>query len=283
MIEITELHNLNQYANFDTFSYRDKTIILYDDHRCLLTVLYEAQRLGIIDNETNLVTFDRHDDARPIYENWELISKFTKIGIDKISQRDFKNFVEFDIREFDDDWVCVGMELGLINNIVNVGNVDGTNIDNWVNRIYIDMLGRKHLGQVINHIPDELSRIGGALGDRVRYNDFKIVRDVLGYNLPGTQDGFADTETNYVLDFDLDCFTADCQGRTFAWPEPIFQDIYGYGDNGAGYIMQDVIKRARFITICREPSYCGGIGESNKILAYLDKYFFHDSLGTKSI
>ena len=85
MIEITRLHELNQYANFDTFSYRDKTIILYDDHRCLLTVLYEAQRLGIIDNETNLVTFDRHDDARPIYENWELISQYTKIGIDKIS------------------------------------------------------------------------------------------------------------------------------------------------------------------------------------------------------
>ena len=47
MIEITRLHELNQYANFDTFSYRNKAIILYDDHRCILTALYEESPIRL--------------------------------------------------------------------------------------------------------------------------------------------------------------------------------------------------------------------------------------------
>lgn len=44
-----------------------------------------------------------------------------------------------------------------------------------------------------------------------------------------------------------------------------------------------LISRSQFITICREPKCCGGPGESNKILGYLDKYFFNGSLRTVPI
>ncbi|MGM9795512.1 MAG: hypothetical protein ACI3ZZ_04765 [Candidatus Aphodosoma sp.] len=184
------------------------------------------------------------------------------------------NFVEFDIREYDDDWVCVGMELGLINNIVNVGNVDGCNIAEWKDGIYVDNQGRNHYGQLINHLHEELSGVGGALGDIHRYEDYRIVRDILNYNISGKANGFSNANTNFVLDLDLDCFTTECHGWIFAWPEAVFNDLYGYGDTSAGYFMQDIIQRVKFITICREPSYCGGIGESNKILSYRDKFFF---------
>lgn len=283
MIDITNLRHLNQYTNFETFKYNDKVIVLYDDHRCILTALYEARKLGVIDQDTSLITFDRHDDARPVHVNKEIIAQYSNVGINNVSRRDFMNFVEFDIREYDDDWVCVGMELGLINNIVNVGNIDGCNIAEWKDGIYVDNQGKNHHGQLINHLHEELSRVGGALGDIHRYEDSRIVRDILNYNIPGKTNGFSNVNTNFVLDFDLDCFTTECHGWIFAWPEVVFNDLYGYGDTSAGYLMQDIIQRAKLITICREPSYCGGIGESNKILSYLDKYFFQGCLKTKAI
>ncbi|MGM9795513.1 MAG: hypothetical protein ACI3ZZ_04770 [Candidatus Aphodosoma sp.] len=75
MIDITNLRHLNQYTNFETFKYNDKVIVLYDDHRCILTALYEARKLGVIDQDTSLITFDRHDDARPVHVNKEIIAQ----------------------------------------------------------------------------------------------------------------------------------------------------------------------------------------------------------------
>lgn len=58
MIDIQRLSDLSQYANFETHPFGEKRIILYDDHRCILTALFEAYKLGIINDMTNLVTFD---------------------------------------------------------------------------------------------------------------------------------------------------------------------------------------------------------------------------------
>ncbi|MCD7714486.1 MAG: UPF0489 family protein [Prevotella sp.] len=284
MVEVNKLSDLKYYANFETFEYKGKTIVLYDDHRCILTVLYEARKQSLTDCGTNLVTFDKHDDALPIKQE-ELkrkIDSLVKEGIKNVSQRSFKNFVEFDIREYDDDWVCVGMELGLIKDIVNIGCDDNININirDWPCHTYKDRSGNAHSGLVISHIEDAFSPNGGALGDKARYEDFKIVRDMLGYNLPGEGECFAERDTDFVLDFDLDCFTTKCQGERYAWPESIFNVLYGNGNNKVKWFMDRIIQKAKFVTICREPSYCGGIGESNKILGYLDKYFFEGCLGT---
>ncbi len=284
MNEMKSLHNLSQYANFETFDYDGKTIILYDDHRCLLTALYEARKLGVIDKNTDLVTFDMHDDARPLnITQKESIRKITKEDIENVSQREFKTFVEFELDENDGDWVSAGMELGLINNIINVGSIDGDNICSWASKTYEDMTGKKHFGQVINHIAYEFSRKGGALGDIAQYEDFKTVHEVFGYKVLGEDNSAENRDANLVLDFDLDCFTTECQNVLFAWPEAIFRKLYGCDDNGARHFMLDIIRKAKFITICREPSYCGGIGESNKILGYIDKYIFNNCLGTSTI
>lgn len=55
------------------------------------------------------------------------------------------------------------------------------------------------------------------------------------------------------------------------------------GDFKVHTVMNRLITEATLITICREPSCCGGIGESNKILSYLDKYFFNEGLQTQPI
>lgn len=281
MIEISSLLSLNQFSNFETFNFGDTTIILYDDHRCILTVLFEARKLGIIDSGINLVTFDRHDDSRAVHpDSMPFIKNCIDTGLENISSKEFKNFVEFDISENDDDWVKVAFELNLIQDIVNIGNIENTNIDDFPNHIYRTQSGTEHKGFVLGHLRDELNTHGGSLDDMVLYDRNVDIHRIFGYNMRG-EEGFASKYQEYVLDFDLDCFTATCQNKVFAWPETIFANEYG--NDKVAYFMYNLIRRAKFITICREPSYCGGIGESNKILSYLDRYFFRGCLVTTPI
>lgn len=281
MIEINSLHSLNQFSNFETFEFGGTTIILYDDHRCILTALFEARKLGIINDNINLITFDRHDDARPIHpDSMPFIKTCNEVRLENISSKEFKNFVEFDISEYDDDWVRVAFELNLIQDIINIGNIENTNIDDLPNHTYRNQCGTEHKGFVIGHVKDALNSHGGTLEDMALYDENADIHRIFGYNIR-EKEGFAEKHQDFVLDFDLDCFTVECQGKVFAWPESIFSEEYN--NEMVGYFMYNLIRRAKFITICREPSYCGGIGESNKILSYLDKYFFAGRLGTTPV
>lgn len=47
-------------------------------------------------------------------------------------------------------------------------------------------------------------------------------------------------------------------------------------------MLMDLIKDAKVITICREPDYCGSLGDSNRILEMLDRYYFEDCIRTDS-
>lgn len=281
MIEIKSLSDVSYYANFEVYHYGETDIIIYDDHRCILTVLFEAKKLGLIDAYTNLITFDLHDDARPLMpETVEALKELMTIDLDKISSRDFKSFVEFDVSEYDDDWVKVGMELGLINNVINIGCEENFNISDWKNNLYWGNDGNEHSGFVLGHLKDALNRHGGQIADSAIHTNDRI-RKILNYDA-GTPYPSINDNTNFVLDFDLDCFTTSCMEKRFAWPEGIFIKEYGR-DSIANYFMKQLIRKSKFITICREPSYCGGIGEANKILSYLDKYLFDGCLGTTSI
>lgn len=280
MIVIEALSDISKFANFEVYHFGEKEIIIYDDHRCILTVLFEARKLGLIDDLTNLITFDMHDDAKPVHpDTTRLLRELQKSDLSDMPSCDFKSFVEFDICNMDDDWVTVGMELGLINNIVNIGCEENFNIREWQNNFYVDMNQKEHSGFVIGHLRDELNRHGGRIADMTLQENDRI-RKILGYVdsgvYPYIQEGI-----NFVLDFDLDCFTTICMSERYAWLERIFHNEYV--DNEAGYFIHELIRNAKFITICREPSYCGGIGETNRILGYLDKYFFMGSLGTISI
>lgn len=52
------------------------------------------------------------------------------------------------------------------------------------------------------------------------------------------------------------------------------------GDISPIDFIKDLINRCGVITISREHGSCGGIGESYKILKYLDKYLFEGCIGT---
>ena len=84
----------------------------------------------------------------------------------------------------------------------------------------------------------------------------------------------------YVLDFDLDFFTLSTEDDgTHGWTPKIFNKYF------PNYSRQDTFLRyliasAKVITICREPDFCGSLGNSNKILQILDQFYFSGCIGT---
>jgi len=268
---------LGHRANISVFSLGEKDIVLYDDHRTLLNVLFEADRKALFPQIPNLIYFDFHDDACWSLSRRQLLEK---IGVDNLSEatsKQFWSFVEFDLGTFDDDWLLTGMELGLIKNAVLIGGEETQHISNDMdNNCHISDDGVRH--EVYN-IPHLRQSVGcrGCLGDSIiKEPYYQNVRDIFQYHRGRFDDAPAHP---FVLDFDLDCFTTSCRGETYAWPEDIFRREY-VDNTSAKCFLDSLIERACFITICREPDCCGGIGESNKILHYLDKYFFDGAIHT---
>lgn len=285
MQPITSIFGLSYHTNIEVFSFEDKYIILYDDHRSILNVLFEAKKLNKFGTTPNIFFFDRHDDAcNPNLNANELLQRWGVNEIEKVSSRDFWSFVEFDLSGLDDDWLLAGMELGLINHAVVIGQNENHNICN-MNNMFESSDGIHHELFDISHI-DWSIESRGCLGDNVIKEDYyENVRNIFEYNQPpyGRYDKFSKEVTiPFVLDFDLDCFTTECEDKRYAWPEDIFKKKY-INNEEVLYFMHRLIKRSTIITICREPVCCGGIGESNKILGYLDRYFFNGCLGTASI
>ena len=276
MQEITSIYGLSNHTNIEVYSFHDKYIILYDDHRSILNVLFETKKLGLFSTTPNIIFFDKHDDAcNPQINAKDLFEKWGIERIEDVSSRDFWSFVEFDLSGLDDDWLLAGMELGLINHAVVIGQTENSNMRD-LNNLFESSDGEVHELFDIYHLNYSLGS-RGCLGDNViKEPYFENVRNIFEYNQPpyGRYDKFSKEVTNpIVLDFDLDCFTTECENNVYAWPEAIFREKY-YDNETVQYFMYRLIERSTFITICREPKCCGGLGESNKILGYLDKYFF---------
>lgn len=285
MQPVTSISGLSFHSNIETYNFHEKYIVVYDDHRSILNVLFEAKKLGLFNTTPNLIFFDRHDDAcNPNICLKDLYKKWGVKKIEEVSSRDFWSFVEFDLNGEDDDWLLAGMEFNLINDAVVIGQYENDNIQS-MNHRYESSDSIVHELYAIPHLNWSLGN-RGCLGDSfIKHPYYKNVRSIFEYNQPpyGDYDKYSKEVTKpFVLDFDLDCFTTECEDKIFAWPEAIFRDKFDE-NNYVRYFMQKLIDRSSIITICREPGCCGGLGESNKILAYLDYYFFEGCLNTNPI
>lgn len=47
---MANLYSISNRANVNAYSYQDKYIFVYDDHRTLLNVLFEAKKAGLFYN-----------------------------------------------------------------------------------------------------------------------------------------------------------------------------------------------------------------------------------------
>lgn len=277
----TELYRLEARCNINHYTIstnngEDKDVLIYDDHRTLLNILFDIQKNKWIEGIPNLLYFDQHDDAVVPRELSieDRLKKFGNRSIDDIESKEFWTYTEFNLSMLDDDWITAAFDCNLINDAVCIGIKNDNNV-RFTNERYSDtdvshrLLTMEHLGWEIGN--------RGQLGDSFKTDDDSLyLRRIFQYN---TKD--PDTQP-FILDFDLDCFATDCLDRTIAWPEAIFCEKY-VDDFKVNNLMNQLLTRASLITICREPKCCGGIGESNKILSYLDKYFFNGGLKTQPI
>jgi hypothetical protein len=259
---------LSARANIETFDFNGKTIVLYDDHRYILNVLNDYRKNYDSVNSfrgytgkyecPNLIFFDRHDDAKELSD--ELKNKIQKL--DKENIRDFWNFVEFDVSTIDDDWVCIAMEMNLVKNVVVFGNKENDNIKKMkaapikTDSPALHQPSREYIGM------DQTKHV------LFSFDDSFLLTNVLDNSNCEIEDIVFNS--THVLDFDLDCFSdgAAC------WCKEKMKEFCSLQK------LKNLVTFANLITICREPGCCGGLGQSNKILQYLDEFLFDECLRT---
>lgn len=264
-------------ANYNTFAIEKKRAILYEDHRSILNVLYFAKKNSLFSKIPNLIMFDYHDDAvKPRGDKLQQIIAFKSSNP---SIEEFWNFVEFELNPLDDDWLITACEFDLINDAIIIGAEEYHNVRDLVDNIYNDHEGKKHEIYVLTHLDHSLGD-RGELGDHI--SDYERVRNIIQFNKKNDKLFNSDEIYPFILDFDLDCFSCETAGYRIAWPEDVFGQRYVHNSRSVRpspfHFLKSLIDRCSLITICREHRSCGGIGESNKILSYLDKYFFNNVL-----
>lgn len=268
--------NINHYS-VETYCGR-KDVLIYDDHRTLFSILFSIQKHKLIEGLPNLIYFDQHDDAvTPLMSIEERLSSLNNGDIDKLADKRVWTYGEFELGIMDDDWLCAAMDLNLIKDAFLIGGRTNLNTGD-IDARYNDEKDQHRLYD-IEHLHVALNN-RGILEDNFYHeapeDDVEYIRSIFGVK------GKQMDSTPFVLDFDLDCFATECEGQTMAWSEQVFIERFCHNLK-VFELMQKLLAHCSLITICREPSCCGGIGESNKILQYLDKYFFDYALKTFSI
>ena len=144
-----------------------KLVIIYDDHRWLLNVLFKIQKDGLLPGPPKLVFFDSHDDAGESHKKSALLAH---IGVDNVldaTEKAFGAFVDYDIRTDDGNWLSVACELNLVSDAVVIGDKYSHNIED-MNGLYTSEDGiEHHLYNLSSDLEYELG-CRGSLGDRAK-------------------------------------------------------------------------------------------------------------------
>ena len=200
MYELAHRANINVYTiEIDGIQ---KYVVLYEDHRTILNVLYFARMKGIFSSAPNIIYFDHHDDACEIYG--DKLEKIKALPISEENFQTFWQFVEFFLGAMDDDWVWAGMYLDLIRNAVRVGGSQDDNIQR-INEMF------NHIGKYLHpiyHLDEELAYKGcfTDVFSRTPEADYHV-RSIFDANFATEEN--TEKDTPFVLDFDLDCFTGE--------------------------------------------------------------------------
>ena len=167
------MKNLSKRANILYRNYKSKDILIYEDHRFAVNVLYYYYLKN--GKPLNAFIFDRHCDLGDVSDDVkQYINKNPKPSFQQVS-----NLVEFKLSEDDNNWCKGAMELQIMNNYYLlfgsiIRDINETN--------YIDIYNKGH---EINYLNS---------------NNIKNLNNEC-LNIP------------YSLDFDLDCFSYYKNGK----------------------------------------------------------------------
>lgn len=276
------LKHLRQRVNVTTRYPFDgnQLVILYDDHRWLLNVLFKIQKDRLLPVLPKLVFFDSHDDYAKTRKQSQLLKTLGVDSLTDATEKDFSAFVDYEISTDDGNWLAVACELNLISDAVVIGNKFGTNIISEEDLVHKSEDGTEHhLYKLSSDLNYELGG-RGLLGDLSRDDEFRGIRQF--FDVKYSQDyARIGNMSPFILDYDLDFFTLDTDEGTIAWPLSIWSKHYEHFSMERMFI-DELIRKAEAITICREPDFCGnsGLGGANYNLQNLDRFLFNGGIGT---
>ena len=275
------LYELSFRANINIKHTDDSDVVIYEDHRTILNVLYYLKTNTKIQFPLNIILFDDHDDAcKPSKIALSKIKEFNKTQPDI---KDFWTFTEFDLKNLDDDWVKAGMELGLINHLFLFNSTQSR--IGFVENYKTMSFGTKRIYN-LGYLWDALSH-RGCLYDIVKDKEYGQLWKDFGwvYDKESGRFHFKPTQ-KFIIDFDLDCFTTQILDKRIGIPEDILinkftenhQPSYHYYYTYERFV-KDLIKQSEITTMCFENGFCGGFKQTFKIFETIDYLFFDNQLG----
>ncbi|MFA4843520.1 MAG: hypothetical protein WC632_01050 [Candidatus Margulisiibacteriota bacterium] len=249
-----EINKLNCYK---VFYFGSKPLIIYKNHRFIVPIIWQANKLNIIDSNINILCLDKHLDGKHC-ENANNMKTITTFN-------DLYRHCRDNLSKNNDDWISILMEESLINRFIYVGEGSfGSNIlEQFPGKIFeLTMIE----GQFDNQ---------GKLNDIARKEELNQLWDALKWEYR-PENGFRmDKSTKILLDIDLDYFTFDWRGRHYAWQDQFYD--FEFNPKGDKFI-NDIIDRSPFITIATEEMCCGGKNEAKKILNKLNMKYFNSTI-----
>ena len=272
IIDLAQRANVLVRETFD-----GQPIVIYDDHRWILNVLFKVFKEKTMP-KPNLIYFDAHDDAEKSEGRSKLLNKIGVNSLEEATEKQFGAFVDYDCQTNDGGWLTTALELDLIQDVVNIGGRHSHNITNF-NGIYNSEDKVSHNVFTIKEDLEYALGSRGSLGDTCTGQENEKLRLFFGIN--SHYQGAVEIQSPYILDFDLDFFTMSCDDFSpHGWTQKIVDRKFPC--NGfQTTCMKSLIREASLITICREPDFCGSIGDSNRILNLIDLYFFDGRIGTE--
>jgi hypothetical protein len=258
---------------------KENEVIIYEDHRTILNVLFDLREIREISEPLDIYMFDQHDDFCSFEGNrpMESINRFLATP----TKENLLSLVEFDLRDSDDDWVKAGMELGFINNVFlfncakgETGKIESYNTQNFGTKTLT------YLGNVWDALGSKL------LDDVLKYDGNPWLKDFGWKPINDLEAKHSFQPSNkFILDIDLDCFSINILEKTIAIPNEVIipklteisKPNYHYYYNSQDFI-KELIQKAEIATICYENGFCGGIRKSQQIFSMVDRVLFDGEL-----
>ena len=224
--------------------------------------------------------FDDHDDF--VIPSDAALERVKQFNLNPPTVREFWDFTEFDLKTLDDDWVKTGMELGLINNVFLFHSSKASY--SFSESYQTESFGEKRVYNM-GAVWDALG-FHGCLDDFSNEAEYGQLWEDMGWIKNNGKFEFNRTN-DFIIDFDLDCFSTYIVDKNYAIPEEILikkfaeyrrSENHYYGK--CSTFVKKLIESSAITTVCFENSSCGGIRESHKIFETFDFLFFEREIGS---
>ncbi|TPD71273.1 hypothetical protein [Flavobacterium microcysteis] len=274
-----DINDLSKRSNINVKHTYNSDVVIYEDHRTILNVFYFLKLNGLATFPIDLFMFDDHDDF--LNPSAAALKKINEFNLEAPSEREFWSFTEFDLKTSDDDWVKAGMELGLINNVFLFHSSKASY--SFSSKHQTESYGEKRVYN-LGSVWDAL-HFRGSLEDYSNDVEYGQLWKDMGWIKRNGKFEF-ERENDFIIDFDLDCFSTFIVDKNYAIPEDIlikkFEEYKRTENHYYGKpsdFVKKLIENSILTTVCFENNSCGGIRESHKIFEVFDYLFFEKEIG----